>query len=331
METVRVGVVGLGYLGRRHLEQWKNVPRARLTAVFDVDPRRVHEAAKEIQVFGATSYAELLSLCDAVDIVTPTFTHFSLAEQAIQNHKHVFLEKPVTETSDQARYLEKLALEARVTVQAGHIERFNPAFRAALPYIHQPMFIEVHRLAGFTPRGTDVPVVSDLMVHDIDLALCIIGSNIRRIHAGGAAVVTPRIDICNARLEFENGATVNLTASRISAKSMRKMRIFQPGAYISIDFLNKETEVIEISDLAYHPNPPEGLLIEPGEGLPARLIRYQKLEVSESNALQDELSAFVASVSDGRPPEVNLYDGRRALEVAEKILEKMHFSAHLKE
>lgn len=330
MEHLRLGIAGLGYLGRRHLEKWFQMPGVRVVAVYDLDVPKMSQAASEFGVFAASSFEELLSLCDAVDIVTPSSTHFELAEKAIQNHRHVFLEKPVTEKSDQAKYLEKLASEARVVVQAGHIERFNPAFRAAFPYIEQPMFIEAHRLAGFSPRGTDVPVVSDLMVHDIDLALSLVGSNIRRVNAGGAAVITPRIDICNARLEFENGATVNLTASRISMKPMRKMRIFQPGAYISIDFLEKQVEIFEISE-ADEKNKTEGLLLEPGNGLPARVIRFTQPFVEEQDALYSELSAFVESIRTATPPKVSLYDGRRALEVAETILEKMHFAAHLQE
>lgn len=325
-----MGLAGLGYLGRRHLEKWFQMPGVRVVAVYDLDVPKMSQAASEFGVFAASSFEELLSLCDAVDIVTPSSTHFELAEKAIQNHRHVFLEKPVTEKSDQAKYLEKLASEARVVVQAGHIERFNPAFRAAFPYIEQPMFIEAHRLAGFSPRGTDVPVVSDLMVHDIDLALSLVGSNIRRVNAGGAAVITPRIDICNARLEFENGATVNLTASRISMKPMRKMRIFQPGAYISIDFLEKQVNIFEISE-ADEKNKTEGLLLEPGNGLPARVIRFTQPFVEEQDALYSELSAFIESIRTATPPKASLYDGRRALEVAETILEKMHFAAHLQE
>lgn len=330
MESLRIGLAGVGYLGHRHLEKWQQIPEARLVAVYDVDAVRLRQVSESFGVFAASSFEELLSLCDAVDIVTPSSTHFGLAEKAIQNHRHVFLEKPVTEKSDQAKYLEKLAAEARVVVQAGHIERFNPAFLAALPYVQQPMFIEAHRLAAFSPRGTDVPVVSDLMVHDIDLALSLVGSNIRRVHAGGAAVITPRIDICNARLEFENGATVNLTASRISMKPMRKMRIFQPGAYVSIDFLEKSVEIYEIHD-ASGDEISDGLLLEPGNGLPARLIRYIQPSVMPQDALLSELQAFVDSIRQGAPPRVSLYDGRRALEVAESILEKMHFAAHLQE
>lgn len=330
MEPLKIGLAGVGYLGHRHLEKWQQMPEARLVAVYDVDTLRLRQVSETFGVFTASSFEELLSLCEAVDIVTPSGSHFELAEKAIQNHRHVFLEKPVTEKSDQAKYLEKLAAEARVVVQAGHIERFNPAFLAALPYIQQPMFIEAHRLAAFSPRGTDVPVVSDLMVHDIDLALSLVGSNIRRVHAGGAAVITPRIDICNARLEFENGATVNLTASRISMKPMRKMRIFQPGAYISIDFLEKQVEIYEIRDAEEEPTA-EGIRLEPGNGLPARLIRYIQPSVLPQDALLSELKAFVECVRQGAPPRVSLYDGRRALEVAENILEKMHFAAHLQE
>lgn len=330
MEPLRIGLAGVGYLGHRHLEKWRQIPEARLVAVYDVDTERLRQVSEDFGVFAASSFEELLSLCEAVDIVTPSSTHFELAEKAIQNHRHVFLEKPVTEKSDQAKYLEKLAAEARVVVQVGHIERFNPAFLAALPYIRQPMFIEAHRLAGFSPRGTDVPVVSDLMVHDIDLALSLVGSNIRRIHAGGAAVITPRIDICNARLEFENGATVNLTASRISMKPMRKMRIFQPGAYVSVDFLEKQVEIYEIRD-AEEGESSEGLRLEPGNGLPARLIRLIQPAVQPHDALLAELKAFVESVREGTSPRVSLFDGRRALEVAESILEKMHFAAHLQE
>jgi len=330
MSRLRVGIVGLGYLGSRHLEQWLQIPEVRITAIYDTNKLSLQELANRFEIFPARSFEELLSVCDAVDIVTPSVTHFELAEKAIKFHRHVFIEKPVTQTSEEAKYLEKLASEARVVVQAGHVERFNPAFLAARSFIKNPMFVEAHRLAGFKPRGTDVPVVSDLMVHDIDLVLHIIGSRIRRIHAGGAAVLTPRIDICNARLEFENGATVNLTASRISLKSMRKMRIFQPGSYISIDFIDKKVDIYQLEESG-HETTGTSFRIDPGNGWPVKNVRLFQPEVFHINALQHELRSFALSVINGTPPLVSLYDGRRSLEVVESILEKLQFSAHLAE
>ena len=258
-----------------------------------------------------------------VDIVTPTVSHFDCASRSLKKCRHVFIEKPVVTTLDEARELIKIAGEANVKVQVGHVERFNPAFLAAESMFDRPMFIESHRLAQFNPRGTDVPVILDLMIHDIDIVLSVVKSNIRRISASGVSVVSDTPDIANARIEFENGCVANLTASRISLKNMRKSRFFQRDAYISVDFLKKEIEVVKITDtdpeLA-----PTGFILDLGEGKGKKQINFDKPEVKPINAIKAELTSFYTAIINNTIPPVTINDGYSALEVAYKIIEKIN-------
>jgi predicted dehydrogenase len=246
---IRIGVLGAGHLGKIHIKLLKEIPQFDLIGFFDPDDEN---AAKVIAEFGINRYDSVDSLLeevDAVDIVTPTITHYSCAAKALKKSKHIFIEKPITNTIKEAKALIDLAREANVKVQVGHVERFNPAFTAALPYCSNPMFIETHRLAQFNPRGTDVSVVLDLMIHDLDIILSVVNANVKKISASGVAVVSDTPDIANARLEFDNGCVANLTASRISMKNMRKTRFFQKDAYISVDFLEKEANIVRLKNV----------------------------------------------------------------------------------
>ena len=246
---IKIGVLGAGHLGKIHIRLLKEIDKYELVGFYDADPEAAKEVEKEFGVKAFSSIESLIELVDAVDIVTPTITHYDCASKAIKNSKHIFIEKPVTNTIEEAKSLKGLSKEANVHVQVGHVERFNPAFIAARDYCSNPMFIETHRLAQFNPRGTDVSVVLDLMIHDIDIILSVVKSNIKRISASGVAVVSESPDIANARIEFDNGCVANLTSSRISMKNMRKSRFFQKDAYISVDFLDKKVDVIRLNNV----------------------------------------------------------------------------------
>jgi predicted dehydrogenase len=324
---LKIGVFGAGHLGKIHIRQLKE-----LSAYFELvgfyDPSDVASelVRNEFGIRRLDSVKELLECVDCVDIVTPTVSHFEIASVALRASKHVFIEKPVTETVEESKVLLQLAREANVKVQVGHVERFNPAFRAALPYFNKTMFIETHRLAQFNPRGTDVPVVLDLMIHDLDVILNVVKSGIKRISASGVAVVSDTPDITNARIEFDNGCVANLTASRISMKNMRKSRFFQKDAYISVDFLTKEMEVVRMEDVAGQPNPLD-IVFDPGNGKPVKKIYFDKPEIEEVNAIREELYSFYQSIVDDRTPLVSLEDGALALEVAQLIMEKLKLSS----
>jgi predicted dehydrogenase len=261
-----------------------------------------------------------------VDIVTPTISHFNCASRALKRSKHVFIEKPLTTTLKEAKELIELANEANVKVQVGHVERFNPAFIVAKPYCTQPMFIETHRLAQFNPRGTDVPVVLDLMIHDIDIILSIVRSNIKKISASGVAIVSDTPDITNARIEFDNGCVANLTASRISMKNMRKSRIFQKDAYISVDFLKKSIEIIRLKNVEGEVDP-LSVVIDLGNNKGKKQLFFEKPEVLPVNAIKTELENFYDSIINNTEPTVTIHDGYNSLEVAYKIIENIETSA----
>lgn len=320
---LKIGVLGAGHLGKIHIRLLLE-----LNEQFDVigfyDPNDVNaqEVIEKFNLRRFDSVQELLNEVDSVDIVTPTLSHAELATSALRNSKHVFIEKPVTQTVDEARALMGLAREANVKVQVGHVERFNPAFQAAIPFFTKPMFIETHRLAQFNPRGTDVPVVLDLMIHDLDIILSVVKSGVKRISASGVAVVSDTPDITNARIEFDNGCVANLTASRISLKNMRKSRFFQKDAYISVDFLTKELEVVRMEDVEGEPNPLD-IVFDMGEGKPVKKIFFDKPDIGEINAIKEELSSFYNAIITDTTPLVSLEDGFRALDVAQQILDKL--------
>lgn len=320
---LKIGVLGAGHLGKIHIRLLLEL-KEQFEVIGFYDPNDINalDVKEKFNLLRFDSVNELLDEVDCVDIVTPTLTHAELASLALRKSKHVFIEKPVTETVDEARSLMGLAREANVKVQVGHVERFNPAFQAAVPFLTKPMFIETHRLAQFNPRGTDVPVVLDLMIHDLDIILSVVKSGVKRISASGVAVVSDTPDITNARIEFDNGCVANLTASRISLKNMRKSRFFQKDAYISVDFLTKELEVVRMEDVNGEPNPLD-IVFDMGEGKPVKKIFFDKPDIGETNAIKEELSSFHDSIVNDTTPLVSLEDGFRALDVAQQILDKL--------
>ena len=320
---LKIGVFGSGHLGKIHIRLLLELTEQfEVVGFYDPNDTNALEVIEKFQLKRFPSMQELLDVVECVDIVTPTLTHAELASLALRNSKHVFIEKPVTETVDEARSLMGLAREANVKVQVGHVERFNPAFQAAVPFLTKPMFIETHRLAQFNPRGTDVPVVLDLMIHDLDIILSVVKSGVKRISASGVAVVSDTPDITNARIEFDNGCVANLTASRISMKNMRKSRFFQKDAYISVDFLTKELEVVRMETVEGEPNPLD-IVFDMGEGKPIKKIFFDKPDIGEINAIKEELNSFHDSIVNDTTPLVSLEDGFRALDVAQQILDKL--------
>lgn len=323
---LKVGVIGAGHLGKIHLNLLKEIESYQLIGFYDSDKEVSAKVSHDLHIDYFKSFDEMLDLCDVIDIVSPTLTHYEYAQKAIKKHKHVFIEKPITNTLTEAKNLIKLSKEANVKVQIGHVERFNPAFVAVKDMIEAPMFIEAHRLAQFNPRGTDVSVVLDLMVHDIDIILSVVKSPIKKISANGVAVVSESPDIANARIEFDNGCVANLTASRISLKNMRKTRFFQRDAYISIDFLNKTTEVIKLNEVTGDPGP-FAMTLEVGKEKQMKEIHFNKPEVGQTNAIKEELRTFACAIKSNKPPLVSIEDGYHVLEVAQKIIDKINSSA----
>jgi len=320
---LRIGVLGAGHLGKIHIKQIKELSNVyELVGFYDQDPATAAKVEEEFGIPAYPSIEKLLSAVDVVDVVTPTLNHFDCASKALRASKHVFIEKPLANTLQEAKDLIQLAKEASVKVQVGHVERFNPAFKAALPYFNQPLFIETHRLAQFNPRGTDVSVVLDLMIHDIDIVLSVVKSSVKKISTSGVAVVSDTPDIANARIEFDNGCVANLTASRISLKNMRKSRFFQRDAYISVDFFKRSTEVVRLKEVEGDPDP-LAVLLELGEGKPTKQIYFENPKVDESNAIREELASFADAILGDKQPLVGIEDGYDALNVAHQIVEKL--------
>ncbi len=318
MPPLKIGLVGTGHLGRVHAKCLDLLPEEiEVIGVYDVDSSASAKTAEKYGYHVCETYEELLHLADAVDIVTPTPTHFVLAKAALENNCHVFVEKPVTVTLAEADELAALADKLDLVVQVGHVERFNPAYQAVKNESLNPVFVEAHRLALFNPRSTDISVVLDLMIHDLDIVLNLIPSKLEKVSASGVGVAGESVDIANARLDFENGVTANLTASRISLKTMRKIRLFQRDAYISLDMLEKKAEVVRLHD--HDPENPGLLQLPTSEGVREVVATYPEIE--PINAIQEELRAFSKSVKNGDPIAVDLAAGRRALDVAYQILE----------
>ena len=317
-KKLRIGVLGAGYLGKIHLSLLKESKHFDLVGFYDT---KTQIAAKISREFGYQSFSDinqLLKAVDVVDIVTPTHTHFELAKKALQNGLHVFLEKPITTTVEQANELVSLAKSKGLLGMVGQVERFNPAFIAAHSYINEPKFIESHRLAEFNPRGTDVSVILDLMIHDIDAILSVVKSKVVNVHANGVSVISQTPDIANARLQFENGCVANLTASRISLKTMRKSRFFQKDAYVSVDYFEKKVEIVSMQDA---PKTPEdfAMILKNAEG-DEKQIFFDNPEVQESNAILSELESFADAIQKNKEPLVSLQAGTSALEVAYQII-----------
>ena len=317
---LKVGVFGVGHLGKIHLNNWKEIEGVELIGFFDPSQQVSKEVSDKFQLPYFDNAEQLMDACDLVDIVAPTIEHFEISKAAITKGKHVFVEKPLANTMDEARELLKLAKEANIKFQVGHVERFNPAFLALKGYSINPMFIEVHRLAQFNPRGTDVSVILDLMIHDIDIILNLVNSNVKYISANGVAVMSDTPDIANVRIEFDNGCVANLTSSRISMKKMRKMRLFQKDAYIGIDFLEKKTEVIKLN--TDEDKQVFTFDIETNNG--KKTIAIANPTVAVGNAIKMELEAFVSAINQGTETPVTILDGFRAMDVAHQILEKIN-------
>ena len=320
---LKIGVLGAGHLGKIHLKCIKEIGQFRLAGFYDPDPEISAEVSKDLKIKAYKSIDQLIEQVDVVDIVTPTVSHFDCASRALRRSKHVFIEKPVVTTPEEARKLIDLAQEASVKVQVGHVERFNPAFIASQPFFERPMFIEAHRLSPFNPRGTDVPVILDLMIHDIDIILSVVKSDIHKISASGVSVISDKPDIANARIEFDNGCVANLTASRISMKKMRKARFFQRDAYIAVDFLEKEVEIIRMKDVQPGDDDPFAMIIDLGEGQPRKQIFIEKPEIIELNAIKTELESFYGAIDQNTTPPVTIEDGYQALNVAYMIIDKI--------
>lgn len=315
---IKIGVLGAGHLGKIHLRLLKESARYDLVGFYDTQPQQAARIARE---FGYRSFNDINSLLesvDVVDIVTPTVTHYELAKSALERGKHVFLEKPITTTVEEAKDLVELAQKKNLQGMVGQVERFNPAFMAARPHIKHPMFIESHRLAEFNPRGTDVSVVLDLMIHDIDAVLSVVSSKVVDVQASGVSVISDTPDIANARLRFKNGCVANLTASRISMKTLRKSRFFQRDAYVSVDFFEKIVEVVRMQNA---PESPEdfAMVLENAEGIKKQIF-FDNPNVSEGNAIQLELENFADAIQNNKKPAVTLQAGTSALEVAYQIL-----------
>ncbi len=322
---VKIGVLGAGHLGKIHIKLLKQIKAFDLVGFYDPDERVATETAQKLNIRKYSDMSELIAAVDAVDIVTPTLSHYECAVLALKSSKHVFIEKPLTKTIEEAKSLIDLSREANVKVQVGHVERFNPAFVKVREHLDNPMFIETHRLAEFNPRGTDVSVVLDLMIHDLDIVLSVVKSNIKRISASGVAIVSDAPDIANARLEFDNGCVANLTASRFSLKNMRKSRFFQRNAYISVDFLNKSAEVVKMRDIEGEPDP-FSMSIDLGDGKGAKEIYFEKPRIEDNNAIMDELSSFADSIINNTSPAVTVEDGYKALDVAFKIANRLQIT-----
>ncbi|MBS9463079.1 Gfo/Idh/MocA family oxidoreductase [Flagellimonas sp. 389] len=316
---LKVGVLGAGHLGKIHLRLLNESDKYELVGFHDPDEINAKKVADE---FGYTYFENINTLIDAVeviDIVTPTLSHFECAKKAIEKGRHIFIEKPITNTLEEAEELLKLTEQHSVMGQVGHVERFNPAFLAVKDKIENPMFIETHRLAEFNPRGTDVPVVLDLMIHDIDAILSVVNSEVKQINASGVSVISKSPDIANARIEFENGCVANLTSSRISLKNMRKSRFFQRDAYISVDFLEKKVEVVKMKDAPEKPGDFD-MVLQNAEG-EKKQIYFENPDVEPNNAIKDELETFADAINNSTEPVVTLKDGTRALQVALQIIE----------
>ena len=326
MEKFKIGIIGTGHLGKLHVKMFKQISECEVIGVYDSNNQTAKDVAQEFSVKAFDSLDELLNLTQAVSIAVSTTAHHEIAKKCMERGIHVFVEKPITASISEAEELVQIASDRKLNLQVGHIERFNPAIISLEKFIIEPMFIQTDRLAQFNPRGTDVAVVLDLMIHDIDIILSLIKSDVKKIDASGVAVVSNNLDIANARMEFENGAVANVTASRISQKKMRKMRIFQRDAYISLDFITGVSEVYRLLPIDQNPDSTTMSFGEIGVGEMKKRLIYEQPEIKEVNALKYELELFMKSILYKTHPVVSGMDGLRALKVAKIIMDKIEES-----
>lgn len=315
-----ISLIGLGYIGKIHLRLLKDNPNWNIAGIYDTDKALTRDLALQYNVKAFSSLEELLEHSDAVDIATPSSTHFELAKAAIIAGKHIFIEKPVTATLKEAKQLQSLVNEAGVIFQVSQVERYNPALIAAQPYTTHPVFIEVHRLSSYNSRGTDVSVVLDLMMHDLDLILNMVKSNVRKIHANGGKLVSATADIVNARIEFENSVVANITTNRVAFKNSRKLRVFTKDNLVSINLLDKITEVIKLKNAG--PDS-KNLVLDPGKGLPKKEVIFEHPIILPTNAINEELNTFHTNVYSNKAPKAGIDDAIRTLEIAFDIEEKL--------
>lgn len=323
MEKLKVGVIGTGHLGKLHIKMFKSIENCELVGIFDSNTEQLKSVSSEFNVQGTGSIDDLLNKVDAVSIAATTTAHFEVAKKCFDSGVHVFIEKPITTTIKEAEELVEISEKKKLNLQVGHIERFNPALVSMEKYIDEPKFIQTDRLAQFNPRGTDVAVVLDLMIHDIDIILSLVKSDVVDVQANGVTVVSDHLDIANARLQFENGAVANVTASRISQKKLRKMRIFQRDSYIALDFVTGVAEAYRLLSPDAQAEPTQISFGEIGVGNKRKKLVYEQPEQKELNALQFELQLFVNSVLNKTKPLVSGVDGLRALKVAQIIIQKI--------
>ena len=318
---IKIGVVGAGHLGKIHLKLLNSSKRFQLMGFYDTDLKISKELSDKEGYKCFSNLDNMLDNVEAIDIVSPTSTHYNIAKQAILSNKHIFIEKPITNNIDHAKDIIQLSKKNNIIGQVGHVERFNPAYVKAFNHIENPMFIESHRLSDFNPRGTDVSVIMDLMIHDIDIVLNTVKSKVKKINASGVSIISDSPDIANARIEFENKCVANLTASRISLKKMRKTRIFQKDAYISIDFLEKELQIVKIKD-ADMSDPNLSMVIKTNTGKD-KIIYFENPEIIEENSIFNELESFANSINKKSLPKVTLLDGYEAIKVANEVMSQI--------
>jgi predicted dehydrogenase len=316
---LKAGVLGAGHLGKIHLRLLRESSLYDLIGFYDPDIIQGKSVSQEFGIPYFDNMNALIDAVDVVDIVTPTLSHYDCAKKAIEAGRHVFIEKPVTHTFEEAKELIRLLRDKGLKGQVGHVERFNPAFQAVCGQIRNPMFIETHRLAEFNPRGTDVPVVLDLMIHDIDIILSVVDSEVADIQASGVSVISNSPDIANARIAFENGCVANLTASRISLKNMRKSRFFQKDAYISVDFLERKVEVVKMKDAPVKPGEFD-MILQNAEG-DRKQIYFENPDIPANNPILDELEGLARAIEKDETPPVPVQEGARALDVALKVIQ----------
>ena len=325
MNKIPVGVIGVGHLGKIHASLYREVKAAELVGIYDSDKDKAKKVADELNITAFDDLNELLGKVEAVNVVTPTSSHYEISKRALDHNCHLFIEKPIMASEDEAEEIIRIAREKNRLIQVGHIERFNPAVLAINDVKLNPLFIESHRLASFNPRGTDVAVILDLMIHDLDLILSLVKSKPVQIDASGVGVVSETLDIANARIQFESGCVANITASRISTKKMRKMRIFQPNSYISVDFVEGFSEIYYMDDKAasFKNGTLAFSLGQIEAGNIRKDIKYNKLQRTDVNPLKYELSGFVESIQADLPPLVSGEDGVAALRLAHQVIAKI--------